>query len=238
MDDDFHPPKLEEIERIDTDIGTFIVGRRKVVGIAPWVYEILIGDDLLMSSLDPVSERILSTSALNRHHGDGPLRVLVGGLGLGYTAEAALEDPRVASVRVMEKMDFVIDWMKAGHFPLSEQFASDPRLEIVKADVYEYLLGPADESFDLILVDVDHAPYAMLSGESAPFYTVKGQRAVARHLRPGGILGVWSAFDDDDFAHVLDDVYPYGHREDVVWRDHEVPDENFENVLFYAQSAY
>jgi spermidine synthase len=228
---------LTILQQTKTDIGTFILGRRQCVSADRWIYEILIGNDLLMSSVDPVSERILSTSALQHHKEQRPLRVLVGGLGLGYTAEAALADSRVEVVRVIEKMTFVIDWMNKGLFPLSEKLSAEKRMEIVQGDVYEYLLGPATETYDLILVDVDHAPYALLSGESAPFYTVKGQRCVAQHLAPGGILGVWSAFDDDDFADVLNAVYPEGHREDVVWKDIEMPEAGYDNVLFYARAS-
>jgi len=237
MDNAYQAPALNVLKTIETDIGKILLGRRKIAGIPVWVYEIRIDGELLMSSLDPVSERILSTSALDRHDGADPLRILVGGLGLGYTAEAALEDPRVELVRVVEKMDFVINWMNEGLLPLSESFSKEQRLEIVKGDIYDYLLGPAPESWDLILVDVDHAPDSPLSEDSAPFYTREGQKRVACHLNPGGILGVWSALDDDDFAHVLDDVYPEGHREDVGWKDFEVPEENFENVLFFARSA-
>ncbi len=225
---------LELLGHANTSIGTLYLGRRHALGRPDWVYEIQISGQLLMSSLNNLSERQLSTSALRLHEGTGPLRVLVGGLGLGYTAQAALEGANVAHVRVVEKMDFVIDWMNRGLLPLSAQFAAEERLEIVQGDVFEDLLGPPSEQFDLILVDVDHSPEDRLATDAGRFYTVEGQRQVARHLAPGGVLAVWSAWDSDPFADVLTAVYPRTCREDVRWPDEEDPPEVFHNVLFFG----
>lgn len=224
------------LEQVQTDIGMIVLARRMLADGSTWVHEITIDDSLLMSSISPVSERRLSTGALRMHQGRDDLRVLVGGLGLGYTAEAALEDERVAAVRVVEKMDFIIEWMRRGLLPLSDAFAAEKRLEIVQGDVYSDLLGPATVGYDLILVDVDHSPDDLLSESSAPFYTVEGQRRVACHLNPGGVLGVWSAFDNDEFAEVLASVYAVGHREEVSWPDDEGPEPDYHNVLFFCRA--
>jgi spermidine synthase len=229
--------ELTVIAHAKTKIGTIYLAQREPMDGVGWIYEMKINGKLLMSSVSPVSEKRLATSALSWYPGDAPLRVLVGGLGLGYTACAALEDPRVASVRVVEKMQFVIDWMDQGLLPLSEQLAVEERIEIVQGDVYSDLLGPVTETYDLILVDVDHAPDDLLSPVSEPFYTVDGQRRVARHLRPCGVLGVWSASDNDDFAGVLGRVYLDGHREEVTWPDTESPDSSYQNVLFFARAS-
>jgi len=225
---------LDILEVTDTSIGTLYLGRREVAGVAGWIYEILLGSDVLMTSLAPVSERALATSALAQHEATRPLRVLVGGLGLGYTAQAALADPRVASVEVIEKMDFVIDWMRGGSLPLSREFAAESRLQIVQGDVYEKLLGPVSDRYDLILVDVDHAPDDPLSDDSRPFYTTEGQQRVAQHLRPGGVLGVWSAVGDNAFATVLATTYAASSCEDIFWEDLEFPEADYQNVLFFA----
>ena len=225
---------LELLGSANTPIGTIYLGRRAVAGRPALVYEIQINGQLLMSSMNNFSERQLSTTALALHEGVGPLRVLVGGLGLGYTAQAALEGARVTSLRVVEKMDFVIGWMSEGLLPLSAEFAAEDRLEIVQGDIYDDLLGPATELYDLILVDVDHSPTDRLADGPGHFYTEQGQQKVARHLAPGGVLAVWSAWDNDAFADVLSNQYPRSCREDVKWDDDEEPEDVSHNVLFFA----
>lgn len=229
---------FDVIDSVETSIGNIYLCRRELRSKPDHtIFEVQINGHLLMSSISPVSEQQLSTIGLELHHGKGPLRVLVGGLGLGYTAEAALVDPRVSLVRVVDKMDFVIGWLKKGLLPLSQLLTTDPRSELVQSDVYQDLLGPAKETYDLILVDVDHAPHMMLDPANAPFYTPEGQARVMQHLTPGGVLGVWSAEDNDDFLDVLGQVYPQTCREYINWKhDFECENTNeFHNVLFFAR---
>ncbi|MCO4773980.1 MAG: spermidine synthase [Deltaproteobacteria bacterium] len=228
---------LDVLESSDSPLGTIYLGRRRVASQPDWVYEIWVSGHILMSSLNNVSERQLSTTALKLHEGTGPLRVLVGGLGLGYTAEAALVDAGVAKLRVVEKMDFVIDWMKGGLLPLSAEFADDDRLEIVQGDIYEDLLGAPSELYDLILVDVDHAPDFRLDDGIGRFYTAEGQKLVAQHLAPGGVLAVWSAWDNAPFAELLGATYARSCREEVRWDDVEAEGRSFSNMLFFASGV-
>ena len=226
------------LDSAETPIGLIYLSRRELLhqpGV--FVHEVRIDSDLLMSSVSPLSERQIATSALALHHGDGPLRVLVGGLGLGYTAQAALESPRPSVVRVVDQMDFVIRWMRDGLLPISAELNADPRLQLVQGNMYAQLLGPADEQWDVIIVDIDHSPDGPLDRANEVFYTVEGQERVAEHLAPGGILAVWSACDHDHFAAVLGASYAEASREHVRWT---VPypgteDQNLHNVLFFAR---
>ena len=116
------------------------------------------------------------------------------------------------------------------------ELCADDRLTIIEQDVYGYLLGSeTTEKWDVILIDVDHAPRNRLDEASAPFYTDAGQQRVMRHLAPGGVLAVWSADRDELFAEVLDDVYAYSETEYVSWLSDDLGD--MEDVLFLARRA-
>ena len=226
---------LEILDHADTSIGVVYLGRRQLAG--EWVYQIHIEHELLMSSVNPFSERELSCLALAYHQGDRPLSVLVGGLGLGYTAQAALQNTQVESLRVAEKMDFIIGWMRDGKLPLSAELAADDRLQIAQTDVYADLLGRAQTTYDLILVDVDHAPDSLLSDASAPFYTIEGQARVAAHLAPGGVLAVWSATPSESFAEVMKASYADAQCDDIRWHDDENPETPYHNVVFLGRTS-
>jgi spermidine synthase len=236
----FHHPDLEYLSSCERSIGLIYLCRHPRPSHPDgWVYDVYIDAELLMSSVSPLSERQLATLAIAAHRGEGPLRVLVGGLGLGYTAQAALESPRAATVRVVDRMDFVIQWIRDGLLPLSEQLNADERLELVQSDVYADLLAPASRSWDLILMDVDHSPEMPLDPASLPFYTPEGQTRVREHLAPGGVLAVWSAHDNDRFAAVLSEVYDEAWREEIAWSvEHDGEEtQDFHNVLFMARRA-
>jgi len=228
---------FKSVAWVDTPIGVFDLRRRQVPTAtgSRTVTEVLVNGELLMSSKNTDSERALATSALALHGGDSNLSVLVGGLGLGYTAHAALADPRVSLVRVVDRIPVLFDWLRAGHLPLSAELNADDRFKIVESDVYSDLLSEGEAKYDAVLIDVDHTPRERLDESSAPFYTADGQRHVARHLKPGGVLAVWSAGDDDEFAAVLDEVYPHAQREHVTWEDDYLG--TLTDVLFLARTA-
>jgi spermidine synthase len=229
----------EVIADLDTPIGRMLLRRQTQPGGYDPVTEIMVDDGVLMSTLSTASEVALATRALAWHGGGNGLRVLVGGLGLGYTARAALADPRVTEVRVVDRLPQVIDWLRDGLLPLSDELNAESRLAIDCGDVYAELLAAPDRPpYDLVLIDVDHSPLRLLDLSSSPFYEWFGQDRVVAHLRPGGVLGVWSADDDDTFADVLDEMYPETRREYVHWRDERVDNgEEIEEVVFLARVA-
>lgn len=234
-------PSFEILDWVDTPIGTLGLRRRELLGHPGVVVtEVTIDHEMLMSSLNTTSEEELARRALALHGGQrAGLSVLVGGLGLGYTARAALASDRVARVRAVEYLPQVIGWLRAGLLPLSAALNADARLELAQGDVYALLLAPPAEQWDLILVDVDHSPDEPLGPTSQAFYQVEGLRRVAAHLAPGGVLAVWSAGDDDPrFAAALAEVFPTSACERIRWCNELIDEgQDVEDVLFLARRA-
>jgi len=221
--------EFEFLDHQDTPIGTLIL-RRGELPNAPgqFVTEITLDHEFLMSSHITFSERALSEIALEMHTGK-ELRVLVGGLGLGYTAWEVLKSPRVVSAEVVEYVPAVIRWMKEGRVPLSPALMEDPRFQPIRGNVYERLLSaPSEEAeqFDLLLIDVDHSPGDHLgTSDNHLFYTAEGLRKTACHLASGGVLGVWSYAESSPFSEALREVFrdvqavPIRFHNDVIGED-------------------
>jgi spermidine synthase len=227
---------LDVIAYEKSPIGMICLRRRELVSSPGTIItEITVDHELLMSSYHTDSERALSSCALERHVGDD-LKVLVGGLGLGYTAQEALRSSRVAKVDVVEFLPQVVDWMRQGLVPLSAELNSDSRFEVIEGDVYAMLAEPVDRQYDLILIDVDHSPDERLGGDNASFYKPEGVRRAKEHLAPGGTLGVWSYAESSPFVDALRSVFP---RVDVVpvSFDNEIAEESETNWLFLGLDA-
>jgi spermidine synthase len=163
-----------------------------------------------MSSLFTVAEVELARLGLAATEGDD-LDVVVGGLGLGYTAQAALEDDRVRTLTVVEALGEVVGWHRAGLLPEVAGLADDPRTQLVTGDFFALAAGDdgfdpttPGRRFDAILLDVDHTPRHVLHPSHAPFYTAEGLGRLARHLVPGGVFGLWS--DDPPDTEFLDEL--------------------------------
>jgi spermidine synthase len=218
----------------ESPIGMICLRRRSFPGESrPVVTEITLDNQFLMSSENTESERALSSLALEMHAGTG-LRVLVGGLGLGYTAHEALRCERVARVAVVELLAPVIDWLAKGLVPLAPELNADPRLTVEEGDVYLRLSQPPQELHDLILVDVDHSPEERLGPSNASFYSAEGLALAKRCLAPGGVLGVWSYAESSPFADALRAVFREVRVESRSFENRVVPGEET-NWLFLAR---
>ena len=175
------------------------------------VYEVMLGEEHLMSSLFTVAEIALATLALPEVHAP-ELDVVVGGLGLGYTARAVLDEPRVRSVQVVEALAEVIGWHEQGLLPLAGSLV-DPRCRLVHGDFFAMVarpdgFGTPAAQFHAVLVDIDHTPRHLLHPSHAPFYTPAGLRRVADLLHPGGVFALWSDDPPDpDFLAVVAEVF-------------------------------
>jgi spermidine synthase len=150
--------------------------------------------------------------------------VVVGGLGLGYTALAALMHPVVRSLIVVEALDSVIDWHQRGLVPLGPQLTADPRCRFVNADFFALAAKP-NEGFDpetpgrkfhAVLVDIDHSPRHLLHEPHGVFYQRDGLRRLSAQLHPGGAFALWSDDPPDaDFLTTLRAVFSEAHAREV-----------------------
>lgn len=204
---------FEELDRQATPIGEISLRRRLEPSLQIDVFEVKIGEDGLMSSLITDGEEAVSTRGLAATS-NSPLDVVVGGLGLGYTARTALADPRVRSLRVVEALAPVIDWHRRGLVPLGSNLADDDRCELVHGDFFELAAhglafgGDAPTSFDAVLVDIDHSPRHLLDPRNAAFYESAGAHRLAECLRPGGVFSLWSNDPPDEaYLGVLTDAF-------------------------------
>jgi spermidine synthase len=205
--------RLEELDWSATPIGEVSLRRRidPVTGVD--VYEVKLGEEFLMSSLSTVAEVEVARLALDRLAGR-ELDVAVGGLGLGYTAEAVLADARVREIVVVDLLEPVIRWHEQGLVPVGPVLTGDPRCRLVQGDFFAMAAGSGfdpqlpDRVFDAVVVDIDHAPGHLLDGGSAGFYGVAGTRRLAAHLRPGGVFSLWSNDPPNEaYLTVLGEVF-------------------------------
>ncbi|NHK28099.1 spermidine synthase [Parvularcula flava] len=234
---------FEELDYQHTPIGMIALRRRFYPALDRDIYEIILRDEHLMSDAFTASESALARLGLEACKGD-KLDVLVGGLGLGYTASAVLEDSRVASLTISEYLAPVIDWHCQGLVPLDPPLAGDERVTFAEQDFFARAAseGGFDDAqpgrqFDAILVDIDHSPEALLNDGNAGFYTPDGLAALARHLKPGGVFGLWSDDRPDErFTSRLQSVFASASAEPVTFHN-PLQDKPFTQTVYLARKA-
>jgi spermidine synthase len=211
--------RLQELAHTVTPMGAISLRRRRDPATGDDVYEVKLDDDFLMSSTFTVAEVALAELGLAAVAGD-ELDVVVGGLGLGCTAAAALADGRVRSLSVVEALEPVIDWHRRGLLPLSSALTGDERCAFVHEDFFAVVAQERatalPERCHALLVDIDHSPRHVLHPSHAGFYTRDGLAKVAALLHPGGVFALWSDDPPDvEFLAVLQEVFD-GCRAEVV----------------------
>ncbi|MDP3851255.1 MAG: hypothetical protein Q8Q59_12175 [Luteolibacter sp.] len=211
------PPnrRFEELDYQKTPLGDLVLRRRTLPSLDDIeVHEIILGDAFLMTSLFTEVEQALSRlglAAAKAAFPGKPLDVVVGGLGLGYTARAALEFPEVGSLIVVDFLEAVIGWHQRGLVPLGPGLTADARCRFVRGDFFKLALSTGDEpGFDplecgrlhhAVLLDIDHSPSNLLHEGNSAFYTPEGLHRLTSHLHPGGIFALWSD-DPPDVAFI------------------------------------
>ena len=236
---------FEELDFRETPIGDLILQRRRFLQLdGVEVYEVKLGDAFLMSSLFHEVEVALSKlglAALATPDAD----VVVGGLGLGYTAVAALEDPTLRSLIVVEALDAVIDWHQRGLVPLGAVLAGDERCRFVLADFCVRAADPQQgfdpvnpgRKFHAVLLDIDHSPRNLLHASNAAFYERAGLEKLALQLHPGGVFALWS--DDPPDERFLEDLRAVFETVQVEVVRFETPllDRESESTVYVARLA-
>ena len=231
---------FEELDYRSTAIGELSLRRRRELTLGTDVFEIKLGDAFLMSSLFTQSEIALARLGVAALKGD-KLDILVGGLGLGYTAQAVLEHDEVGSLIVIEMLEAVIDWHRTGLLPLGPTLMDDPRCQIIAGDFFAlaksekgFDAAAPKRLFDAVLVDIDHSPDDLLDARSTNFYHADGLRAVAAHLKPGGVFGLWSNdLPDDAFTARLSSVFATAWAEQVTFHN-PLQDKPFTQSIYLA----
>ncbi len=184
--------RISELDWGDTPWGVISLRQRWDPVTEKEVHEVKLGDDFLMSSQFTTGERELARIGLAAVTGR-PLTVLVGGLGLGYTALSALEDERVTELTVVEALELVISWHERDLLPDTRGLAADPRGRLVRDDFFDLVrAGRADRTYDAVLVDIDHAPDWLLREDHGDLYTVEGFERVGGMLTDEGAFALWS----------------------------------------------
>ncbi|MET9271001.1 hypothetical protein [Kribbella sp. NPDC003557] len=175
---------MAEIARGHSERGELVLRRREDDG----ALELRVNGVFVMDDRETSSEELLASAALEavRH----PDRVLVGGLGLGYTVRALLTDDRLGQVVVAEIEPDLVAWMRSGLVP---SVLDDPRVAVVVGDVRAVVADLPDASVDAILLDVDNGPDFLVYNENSTIYTSGFLTTCRARLRAGGVLTVWSS---------------------------------------------
>ena len=173
-------------------------------------YEIIANGCFLMDTSDGRSERLLVDAALAALDAPGGprdgLRLLIGGLGVGFSLARAAAEPRWGDIAVVERETAVIDWHRAGPLAaFSGNALDDPRVRVVQDDLVGYVRD-AETRFDALCLDIDNGPDWTVTENNGTLYSPSGLLACRERLEPAGVLAVWSARPSADFEAALRDA--------------------------------
>ncbi|MEO6570772.1 MAG: spermidine synthase [Ilumatobacteraceae bacterium] len=239
---------FEQLDHRSTPMGDISLRRRLEPTLGVDVWEVKLGDEFLMSSLFTTGEEAVAHLGLAALGGvtlaGHPLDVVVGGLGLGHTAWAALQDQRVGTLHVIEALEAVIAWHRTGLVPLGATLDADPRCRFVHADFFATIadglpFGPgATHVVDAILVDIDHTPSYLLNPSHGGFYRPAGIRKLLDRLRPGGVFALWSDLEPNAaFLAVLVDEFATAIAEIVTFPNFYTGDDASSTVYVATTSS-
>ena len=234
---------FQELDYRQTPLGDISLRRRRSLALDVDIFEIKLDDAFLMSSLFTASEVALARLGI-AEVGGADLDVVVGGLGLGYTARAVLEHDTVRSLIVVEALEAVIGWHRTGLLPLGAGLVADPRCQMQRGDFFALAASPEgfdqvtpNRRFHAVLLDIDHSPERLLNPANGSFYRPEGLTRLASHLRPGGVFGLWS--DDlpsEAFVQRLASVFAGARTERVTFYN-PLQHRSFTQTVYLARTA-
>jgi len=217
-----------EVARSESDRGELVLRERHSETGGPTVLELRANGVFVMDTAEHASEQALADAALDAVA--DPRRVLVGGLGLGFTLDRVLGDRRVEHVDVVEIEPALVEWMRDGTIPHGRRLLADSRARVVVADITRAIAEAGPATWDVVLLDVDNGPDQLVHDANRAIYDEPFLRAVHDRLEPGGALVVWSAAPAPRLLVTLRSVFG-----DVDERQHAVRlQERDERYWLYA----
>ena len=206
-----------EIARAETERGDVVL-RRRTSETAPDVLELRVNGVFVMDTLETTSEIELAAQALDLV--DEPATVLIGGLGLGFTLQRVLADPRVERAVVVEIEEPLVQWMRDGTVPHGPALLADTRATVVNADI-AMAIAEARSTYDLVLLDVDNGPGYLVHEGNVQVYEAEFLGRCRDLLSPGGVLVVWSSNAAPDLLTTMRTVFGTAEEQahDVLLQD-------------------
>jgi spermidine synthase len=183
-------------------------------GLSQPVYEIIFNGVFLMASYNERAEKAVATLAIEPLAGEGrAMRALIGGLGMGYTLQAALDYDGIQAVDVVEIEEHIITWAKRFFGELNGHALSDPRVQLIQMDLGGYLLQ-TEETYDAVILDVDNGPTWLTLESNQRLYERPTLSRIRDLLTEGGVFTVWAAEKCSDFQKRLEGVF--GQAEEIA----------------------
>jgi spermidine synthase len=191
-----------EIARARSPRGEVVLRERRDEN-TPTILELRVNGVFVMDTLETTTERALANAALALV--EHPRRVLVGGLGLGFTMHEVLADSRVEACTVVEIEQAVVDWMRDGTIAHGPKLLADERVSVVAADVAVALAEAGEAAYDLVLLDVDNGPDYLVHDANEALY--KEPFLTAAHRATAQVLAIWSAAEAPQLEAAMTAVF-------------------------------
>lgn len=221
------------VARRHTARGDYVL-RQAEVDDEPAILEIFVDGVSLMSSANGISEKSLADLCIDPLLDGRSLRVLIGGLGMGFTLAAALRYKQVTAVDVIEQEPLIVDWARNHFASLNGNALSDPRVRVVVGDFLSYItLCPT--GCDVVLIDVDNGPTWLVQDSNGELYEAPALKRLRTLLAPRGVLGVWSSERAPDFEVRLGETFG-DHAIDTFVVKELINSRKFEFFIYRARS--